>query len=141
MLCNISDHVQYSKHCACTARKKLKNLNNVIIQVLFCGVRCCSSVTYGTIACRQVSRPIADEFEGRLCQTISFYHKVLIYREHHSVCTLVGTGTPPTPLPQANVPSPPPRTKEWGAHSSAAKRVGESQFRRLEKKLSTLPTL
>ena len=75
------------------------------MQVLFCGVRCCSNVTYGTIACRQVSRPVADECVGRLCQTISFYHKVLIYREHHSVCPLVGTGTPPTLLPQASVPS------------------------------------
>ncbi len=27
--------------------------------------------------------------------------------EHHSVCPLVGIGTPPTPLPQASVPSPP----------------------------------
>jgi hypothetical protein len=48
----------------------------------------------------------------------------------------------PTPLPQAIVPS--PRTKGMcGAHSPATKRVGggESQFRRLEKKLSTLPTL
>ncbi len=29
----------------------------------------------------------------------------------------------------------------WGAHSPAAVEVGESQFLRLEKKLSTLPTL
>ncbi len=57
-----------------------------------------------------------------------------------SVCHLVGIGTPPTPLPQASVPSP-LRTKRWGAHSPAATGVGESQFRRLEKKLSTLPTL
>jgi hypothetical protein len=69
-------------------------------------------------------------------------HKVLIYLEHHSVCPLVGIGTPPTPLPQASVPSPPPPgPKSGGEHSPAAKGVGESQFRRLEKKLSTLPTL
>jgi hypothetical protein len=55
--------------------------------------------------------------------------------------SLVGTGTPPYPLPQASVPCPPPRTKGRGAHSPAAKGVGESQFRRLEKKLSTLPAL
>ncbi len=47
----------------------------------------------------------------------------------------------PTPLAAASVPSP-PRTIGWGgAHLPAAKGVGESQFRRLEKKLSTLPTL
>jgi hypothetical protein len=34
-----------------------------------------------------------------------FNHKVLTYTEHHSVCPLVGIGTPPkapTPLPQAS---------------------------------------
>ncbi len=35
----------------------------------------------------------------------------------------------------------PPRPMVGGAHSPAAKRVGKFQFRRLEKKLSTLPTL
>jgi hypothetical protein len=34
-------------------------------------------------------------------------HKVLTYTEHHSVCPLVGIGTPPTPLTQASVLSPP----------------------------------
>jgi hypothetical protein len=29
-----------------------------------------------------------------------------IYKEYHSVCPLVGIGTPPTPLPQASEPSP-----------------------------------
>ncbi len=42
-------------------------------------------------------------------------------------------------IQSTKVPS--PRTKGWGAHSPAAKGVGEFQFRRLEKKLSTLPTL
>ncbi len=52
----------------------------------------------------------------------------------------------PNPSP-ANECALPPRTKGWGgtvpphAHSPAAKRVGKSQYRRLEKKLSTLPTL
>jgi hypothetical protein len=36
-----------------------------------------------------------------------FTHKVIIYLEHHSVCPLVGIGTPPTPFPPASVPSPP----------------------------------
>ncbi len=68
-------------------------------------------------------------------------HKVFIYIEHHSVCPLVGIGTPPTPLSQASVPSPPDQRVGGGAHSTAAKRGGGSQFRRREKKLSTLPTL
>ncbi len=58
-------------------------------------------------------------------------HKVLIYKEHHSVCPLVGIGTPPTPFPQASVPSPPPtpdqrvggggtrlRLRRWGSPNS-----------------------
>jgi hypothetical protein len=52
-------------------------------------------------------------------------HKVLTYTEHHSVCPLVGIGTPPTPLPQASVPSPPDqrvgghtRLPLWGWGSS-----------------------
>jgi hypothetical protein len=67
-------------------------------------------------------------------------HKVLKYKEHHSVCPLVGIGSPPTPLLQASVP--PPRTKGCsGAHLPTGKGLGESQFRRLEKKSSTLPPL
>ncbi len=46
----------------------------------------------------------------------------------------------PTPLAASECPLP-PGLKGGGAHSPAAKGVGESQFRRLEKKLSTLPTL
>jgi hypothetical protein len=42
--------------------------------------------------------------------------------------SLVGIGTPPTPLLQASVP--PPRTKGWGAHSPAGGELGESHFRR-----------
>jgi hypothetical protein len=61
-------------------------------------------------------------------------HKVLIYIEHHSVCPFVGIGTP-HPFSRKRV-CPPPRTKGWGAHSPAAKGVGESQFQRLEKRLA-----
>jgi hypothetical protein len=74
-------------------------------------------------------------------------HKVLLYTvyvEHHSVCPPRRNwefGTPPTPLRQASVPSPGPKVGARGARSPAAKGEGESQFRRLEKKLSTLPTL
>jgi hypothetical protein len=35
----------------------------------------------------------------------------------------------------------PPGTKGGGAHSPAGEGLGKSQFRRLEKKLSTLPAL
>jgi hypothetical protein len=41
------------------------------------------------------------------------------------------------PLSPASVPLPP---EPGGAHSPAGEGLGESQFRRLEKKLSTLPT-
>jgi hypothetical protein len=61
-------------------------------------------------------------------------HKVRIYKEYHSVSPLVGIGTHPIPL--SSLPPEPGR-----AHSSAGEGLGESQFRRLEKKLSTLPTL
>jgi hypothetical protein len=37
--------------------------------------------------------------------------------------------------------APPPEPGGGGAHSAAGEGLGESQFRRLEKKLSTLPTL
>jgi hypothetical protein len=42
----------------------------------------------------------------------------------------------PTPLAASECACPPPRTKGWGAHSPAAKGVGESQFQRLEKRLA-----
>ncbi len=46
---------------------------------------------------------------------------------------------PPTPSPASEC-APPPGTK-GGAHSPAGEGVGESQFQRLEKRLSTLSTL
>ncbi len=46
----------------------------------------------------------------------------------------------PTPS-LASECAPPPWTKGWGAHSCAGEGLGQSQFQRLEKKLSTLPTL
>ncbi len=46
---------------------------------------------------------------------------------------------PPPPPSPASECAPPPRT--GGAHSSADEGVGEVQFQRLEKKLSTLTTL
>ncbi len=69
-------------------------------------------------------------------------HKVRKYKEYHSVCPLVGIGTLPTPLSSASVPLPQNRERGGGrAHFPAGEGFGESQFRRLEKKLSTLHTL
>jgi hypothetical protein len=66
-------------------------------------------------------------------------HKVHIYLEYHSECLLVGIGTP-TPS-TASEYTPPPGTKVGGGTLPAGEGVGESQFQRLEKKLSTLSTL
>ncbi len=79
-----------------------------------------------------------DEIFNGILQ-ISIMHKVRINKEYHSVCPLVGIGTLPTPLSPASVPLPP--EPGGGAHSPAGEGLGESQFRRLEKKVSTLPTL
>ncbi len=46
----------------------------------------------------------------------------------------------PTPLSPPNVPLP-PEPKREGEHSRAGEGLGWSQFQRLKKKLSTLPTL
>jgi hypothetical protein len=61
-------------------------------------------------------------------------HKVRIFTVNHSVCPLVGTGSLPTPLSPASVPLPP--EPKGGEHSPAGEGLGESQFRRLEKKLT-----
>jgi hypothetical protein len=48
---------------------------------------------------------------------------------------------PPPPLLQVSVPLPPEPGGAGGAHSPAREGVGESQFQRLEKKLSTPSSL
>ncbi len=57
-------------------------------------------------------------------ETMSPFHpqSTYIYKEYHSVCPLVGTGTPPPPLSRKRV-CPPPRTK---GDSPAGLGVGES---------------
>jgi hypothetical protein len=54
-------------------------------------------------------------------------HKVHVYKEYHSVCPLVGTGTLPTSLSPASVPLPPEpeggghtrlRVRGWGSPNS-----------------------
>ncbi len=47
----------------------------------------------------------------------------------------------PQPLSRKRLCPPPPRTKGWVGTLACGWGVGESQFRRLEKKLCTLPTL
>jgi hypothetical protein len=77
-----------------------------------------------------------------------------MYEEYHSVCPVVGIGTLLTPLSPASVSLPPEpggRGGEGGGSpncggvggvpTAAGEGLGESQFRRLEKKLSALPTL
>ena len=48
---------------------------------------------------------------------------VRIYKEHHSVCPLVGIGTLPTPLSPASEPLP-PEPGGGGAHSPAGEGLG-----------------
>jgi hypothetical protein len=91
----------------------------------------------GTSCLLQQTDRSKPEQEEQLVRTTKY---LLIYTEHHSVCPLVGIGTPATTFPQASVPSP-PGPKGGGPHSPAAKGVREFQLRRrLEKKISTLPT-
>ncbi len=69
-------------------------------------------------------------------------HKVRIYKEYYStIWPLEGIGTLPTPLSPASVPLSPEPKGGGGAHSPANEGLEKSQFRRLEIKLSTLPTL
>ncbi len=68
-------------------------------------------------------------------------HSTYIYKEYHSLCPLVGIGTPPTPSLASESAPPPPPTKGGGRTPPRPRGWGESQFRRLEYKLSTLPTL
>ncbi len=76
------------------------------------------------------------------CQSIYMYHKVLIlYIGQHSVSVPSSELGLPQPLSRKRVcPLTGPKGG-GGAHTPTAKGVGEFQFWRLEKKLSTLPTL
>jgi hypothetical protein len=79
----------------------------------------------------------------RECENDGENHKVRIYEyiECHSVCLFVGIGTPPpTPFQQASMPLP-PEPNGGGGTLACELGVGESQFRRLEKRVSTLSTL
>jgi hypothetical protein len=65
-------------------------------------------------------------------------HKVVIYIKHHSICPSSELGLPQPLSRQRVCPSPPPQTIPY---SPAGEGLGESQFRRLEKRHGTLPTL
>jgi hypothetical protein len=84
-----------------------------------------------------------DPLQVQLVKLLTCPHKV-----HTYMCKVTQCVSPrrnydlPHPLSRKSVCTPPPPTgiKGGGAHSSAVEGVGESQFRRLEKKLSTLIT-
>ncbi len=85
-----------------------------------------------------------DNLKCRIYQCLSgldyLDHKVHIYKEYQSVCPLVAIGTLPPPLSPASVTL--PTEPKGGGHTRlAGEGLGESQFRRLGEKLSTLPTL
>ncbi len=89
---------------------------------------------HNTDPCNIRSSPLLRPLSGveqfcclAYCTAVSPQSTYTVYKEYHSVCPLVGIGTPPTPL-------------GGGGHSPAGEGLGESQFQRLEKKLSTLPT-
>ncbi len=83
--------------------------------------------------------PPSDQVKYCTVQPQSTY----IYTEYHSVCPVPSSelGISHPPLSTASVPFPRNQKGAEGAHSPAGEGLGESQFRRLEKKLSTLPTL
>ncbi len=77
----------------------------------------------------------------------SFFRETLSHKVHINIyrvpqyMSLRWNWNSPTPS-LASECAPPPRTKGGGgAHSPAGMGLGESQFRRLKEKLSTLPTL
>jgi hypothetical protein len=57
------------------------------------------------------------------CNSYSTRYVYTIYKEYHSVCTLVGIGTLPPPLSPASVPLP-PEPGGGGGHSPAGDGVG-----------------
>ncbi len=75
-----------------------------------------------------------------ICCAIKIYNTKYSTYNIKSTAVYVGIGTPPSPS-LASECALPPRTGGAGAHSPAGEGLGESQFRRLEKKLSTLPAL
>ncbi len=72
-------------------------------------------------------------------KSLSIPQSTYIYRVPHCMSPRRNWDCPTPSL--ASECAPPPGTKGGGAHSPAGEGLGESPFRRLEKKLSTLPTL
>jgi hypothetical protein len=76
----------------------------------------------------------------RILPSYLFPQRAYKYKEYDSACPLVGIGTPPPPS-HASECAPPPGTKGGGGLRSPKDERGWGggfQFRRLEKKLSTL---
>ncbi len=71
---------------------------------------------------------------------ITVVHKVRIYKEYMQCMSPRRNWDSPNPS-LASECAPPPPEPGVGGHSPAGEGLEESQFRRLEKKLSTLPTL
>ncbi len=70
------------------------------------------------------------------------YHKVRIYKDYHSVLYVPSSELGLSqPLLQRQRVCPSPQNRGVGGGGTLACGLGESQFRRPEKKLSTLPTL
>jgi hypothetical protein len=80
-------------------------------------------------------------FTAKIFLKLQFTHIVHLYLEYYSVCPLIGIGTLPPPISLESMPLPPVPKKCGGGHSPADEELGESEFRRLEKKLSTMSTL
>jgi hypothetical protein len=78
-------------------------------------------------------------FDRSLLKSEAWTQSTYIYRVPQ--CTFprrIETLPPPS---LASKCAPPPRYQGGGAHSPAGEGLGESQFQRLEKRLSTLPTM
>jgi hypothetical protein len=72
--------------------------------------------------------------------TVGVGHKVQTYKRVPQCMSPRWNWDSPTPS-LASECAPPPGTKGWGGTLACGWGVGESQFQRLDKKLSTLPTL
>jgi hypothetical protein len=89
--------------------------------------------------CRRMRGSNPGLFRHRHWQSDALTHKVPLYKECHSVCPLVGIGTLPTSLSPASVPS--PQNQEGHTRLRVRGWWESPEFRRQEKKLSTLASL
>jgi hypothetical protein len=89
-----SKHTEYRIHNTETAGK-FRRPNQLLPSLWQCELNCEYCMMWSESADRQVAGQ-TYLWPPPLHPTIhTYYHKVLIYIEHHSVCPLVGIGTPP----------------------------------------------